>query len=92
MLTYVYTVTGLTRSFADRMWMIRLYFLALCLGFVGFGYLLITIGGPDHGVSGAILTGYVAGHALIKFGVGLALLGSAIQIAYWLRHFLAFLP
>ncbi len=74
------------------MWMIRLYFLALCLGFVGAGYLLIAIGGPDHGISGAILTGYVAGHALIKFGVGLALLGSAIQIAYWLRHFLALLP
>lgn len=74
------------------MWMIRLYFLALCFGLVGFGCLLIAIGGPDHGASGAILTGYVAGHMLIKFGVGLALLGSAIQIAYWLRHFLALLP
>jgi hypothetical protein len=91
-LAYVYTLTGLTRSFADRVWMIRLYFLTFCLGLVGFGYLLIAISGPDHGTSGAILTGYVAGHALISYGTWLALMGSAVQMAYWLRYFLVMLP
>ncbi|PSH70611.1 hypothetical protein CU102_00705 [Phyllobacterium brassicacearum] len=60
-------------------WIIRLYYIALCLGFICLGYLMIAIGGPDTGTSGAILTGYVAGSALIRFGVGLAWFGILVE-------------
>lgn len=61
-------------------WIIRLYYLALCLGFVCLGYLMILIGGPDTGTSTAILTGYVAGSALVDVGVGLAFIGVVVEL------------
>ncbi len=40
---------------------------------------MIAIGGADTGTSGAILTGYVAGGALIRLGVRLALIGILVE-------------
>lgn len=40
---------------------------------------MIAIGGPDTGTSGAILTGWAAGSALIRLGVGLALIGILVE-------------
>lgn len=72
-------------------WTHRLYYLGFCLGIVAFGYLLIVLGGPDTGTSGAILTGFVAGYAIIKFGIGLAVVGAIFEITFrilpWLGWF-----
>ncbi|MBA8882038.1 hypothetical protein FHW16_005786 [Phyllobacterium myrsinacearum] len=72
-------------------WITRLCFVGVCLFLVCLGYLLILVGGPDTGTSGAILTGFVAGHAIVKFSVGLAVIGAILEIVFrigpWLTWF-----
>ncbi|MET3648628.1 hypothetical protein [Phyllobacterium ifriqiyense] len=74
------------RSVLTITWTTRLCFLAVCFGIACVGYLLIAIGGPDNGTSGAILTGFVAGNALVKSGIALAIMGLVLEIIFRIGH------